>query len=153
MNEKGYPFSTIVKGSIYAFESVSPNQRIVKLVLLTPTERSQLFNVALLDVLDDGQTSDDVESKNGDLIPVLAIVFKIMEDFLENNPECAVMFRGSDARRHRLYRIVIARELSSVSDRFEVFGGTPDKMIPFAPNVNYDHYFLKLNSYEGNETF
>lgn len=148
MNETGYPFYADSEGSFYTFESLSPNKKIQKLVLITPTGHSKIFNVALLDVLDTRQISDLVESNNGDLIEVLVTVFHIIEDFLEHNPECAVMFKGSDARRHRLYRVVLGRELQSLSRKYQVFGGTPILMAPLIANRDYEYYFIRQNSNE-----
>lgn len=151
MDERGYPFYADPDGPLYAFESLSPNKRIQKLVLITSTGHPQIFNVALLDVLDTGELSDVVESNNGDLVEVLVTVFHIMEDFLRKIPECVVMFKGSDARRHRLYRVVLGRELSSLSLRYQIFGGTPFLMAPLVTNKDYEYYFIKQHSHERNE--
>nr|WP_295934770.1 hypothetical protein [uncultured Dyadobacter sp.] len=143
MNEKGYPFSTLANGSVYTFESIGQNKTIQKLVLITPTRYDKLFNVALLDVLNDGETSDEIESKNGDMVEVLATVFSILKDFLDENPDTTLVFRGSDQRRHRLYRIILARELPGISGYYIVYGGTPQNLIPFQADVDSNYYFLK----------
>ena len=145
MNEKGYPFTLVPGELIYKFESVSANKKILKAVLFTPTESEILFNLALVDMDTDNQMRDDIESRNGDMPTVLATVFQIIEDFLNASPERIVMFRGNDSRRQRLYRIVLSRELSSISEKFEIFGGQHGKAVPFVTNVNYEQYYIKLH--------
>ena len=89
MNEKGYPFHADPDGSLYAFENLSPNKRIQKLVLITMTGHAQIFNLALLDVLDTGELSDVVESNNGDLAEILVTVFHIMAERILNASLCS----------------------------------------------------------------
>lgn len=144
MNKKGYPFEVGIDELIYKFESISANKKILKTVLLTSAGAGNIYNLALLDPLGDGKFSDQIESRNGDLRVVLATVFQIVNDFLTKFPEAMVAFRGSDARRQRLYRIAITRELSNISGTFDVYGITEDYMIvQFESNVNYQHYLIK----------
>lgn len=151
MHEKGYPFKLIPGELIYKFESVSTNKRIQKAVLFTTTEREWVFNLALVDVDEDNQMRDDVESKNGDLVTVLATVFRIVEHFLKIRPNCVVMFRSNDDRRQRLYRIVLSRQLSYISEKFGIFGGQRGKAVPFIANTDYEQYYIKLHEYEGDQ--
>lgn len=143
MNEESYSFVAMRGQFLYQFESVSENKKIQKTVFFTQSKNKIIYNLALLDRTDDGEYSDQVESNNGDLVPVLSTVFRIVEHFLTENPECLVMFRGHEKRRHRLYRIVLSRELSSLSTKFRVYGGAPDHFVPFEPNTDYDFYFIK----------
>ncbi|MHA4742295.1 DUF6934 family protein [Dyadobacter sp. MSC1_007] len=144
MNEKGYPFEAGSDGLIYKFESVSANKKIVKTVLLSSVSGNTIYNLALLDPLGEGEYSDQVESRNGDLREVLATVFQIINDFLDKCPHAMVGFQGSDARRQRLYRIAITHELSNISRTFEVYGLINNEtIVPFEPNTDYDHYLIK----------
>lgn len=95
MNEDSYPFTAVEGQFVYRFESVGANKKIQKAVLFTRTESLNVFNLALVDLDDDEQMRDDVESKNGDMATVLATVFKIVEDFLKVKPDYIVMFRGT----------------------------------------------------------
>ncbi|MGX5852750.1 DUF6934 family protein [Dyadobacter jiangsuensis] len=143
MNEESYPFTAAHGPFLYLFESVSPNKKIQKAVLFTGFQGNSIFNLALLDVNEHGLLDGEVESNNGDLVTVLATVFRITEHFLVNNPGSMVMFRGSEKRRHRLYRILLSRELHSISKKFGVYGGVPGNFDPFEPDTNYDFYFIK----------
>lgn len=97
----------------------------------------------MLDVNEHGLLNGEVESNNGDLVIVLGTVFRIAEHFLEHNPDAMVMFRGSECRRHRLYRIMLSRELESISKKFNIYGGVPGNFTPFEPDTHYDFYFIK----------
>ncbi|MBO9613883.1 MAG: hypothetical protein J7619_14365 [Dyadobacter sp.] len=152
MDEKTYPFTLIPGELVYKFESVSANKKIQKAVLFTPTGNGIVFNLALVDLDTDNQMRDDIESRNGDMPTVLATVFQIIEDFLNTSPERIVMFKGSDSRRQRLYRIVLSREFSSISEKFEIFGGQRGKAVPFVANVSYEQYYIKLHSHEGEQS-
>jgi hypothetical protein len=143
MNEESYSFTAIHGHFLYQFESTGENKKIQKTVVFTQTENKAMFNLALLDQTENGKFSDQVESNNGDLVTVLSTVFRIVEHFLAENPQCLVMFRGHEKRRHRLYRIVLSREFASLSSKFRVYGGAPDNFVPFKPNTDYDFYFIK----------
>ena len=148
MDEKTYPFTLVPGELIYEFESVSSNKTIQKAVLFTPTENKKVFNLALVDIQEDGLFSDQVESNNGDLYTVLATIFAVVDDFLEKRPDCTVGFRGNDQRRQRLYRIVLARELPHISQKFAVYGQIPGDLQAFEANTDYVHYFIRRHSDE-----
>ncbi|MET7254283.1 DUF6934 family protein [Dyadobacter fermentans] len=141
MKEKNYPFA--LEESVYRFESVSIVKKIRKAVLLARSLNDNLFNLALMDVTDDGQLCDDVESRNGDVREVLATVFQIVDHFLVRNPEIIVGFYGNDDRRQRLYRIAITQALSKISGKFEVYGNKNGEVSLFEPNKEYDVYYIK----------
>ena len=143
MNEESYPFNAAYGPFLYLFESVSANKKIQKAVLFTRSEDESIFNLALLDVTEQGLLTDQVESNNGDMVTVLATVFRIAEHFLEHNPGSMIMFRGSEKRRHRLYRIILRREFEFISKKFAIYGGITGNLTPFEPEINYDFYSIK----------
>jgi hypothetical protein len=142
MNESSYPFTLSRQELRYEFVSVSAEKEVRKVVLLSQTSLLKVYNLALFDELDTGKLCDVSESNNNDLKTILATVVKIIEDFLDKSPKCLVAFRGSDNRRQRLYRIVIARELSKIIEKFEVFGGIETQIFLFEPNVDYEFYLI-----------
>ncbi|MEO6282780.1 MAG: hypothetical protein ABIN80_03045 [Dyadobacter sp.] len=142
MNEHSYPFTLSRREFCYEFVSVSAEKEVKKVVKLSQTNLPNVYNLALFDELDTGKLCDMAESNNNDLKTILATVIKIIEDFLDRSPKCFVAFRGSDQRRQRLYRIVIARELSEIIENFEVFGGIETQIFLFKPNVDYEFYLI-----------
>ena len=129
----------------YTFDSVSEKRTVKKIVRLTETSQPDIFNLALLDLLDDGSESDLSVTDNGDLLTVLATVMRIIDNFLTKFPQTIVTFRGSDDRRTRLYRIVIGRELDAIQRRYRIFGEYPDGQLePFKSNADYRRFIIQL---------
>ena len=122
MNEKSYPFKISTANIRYSFESVSEEKVIEKAVIFVETDYPNIYNLALVDVLEDRTESDITVSNNNDLETVMATVIKIIDDFLNKFPDKSVIFRGSDLRRTRLYRIIISREYESISEYFKILG-------------------------------
>lgn len=144
MKEKAYPFKLVQENALYEFTSISENKKIEKAVLLERSRTSnRLFNLALMDADEDGEFSDEVESRNGDLRMVLATIFQVINHFLDRHPRELVGFRGNDERRHRLYRIAIAHELHNLTQEFEVYGGRGSAILLFEPDTAYDYYYIK----------
>jgi len=143
MQEEPYPFTLSRQEFRYEFVSVSERKKIIKIVLFTRTRTENTYNLALFDVQEDGSISDSAESNNNDLRCVLATVIRIIEHFLTTRPESLVIFRGSDLRRQRLYRIVISRELPEILKKFEVYGSVRRKTVLFRPDTAYDFYIIQ----------
>ena len=143
MQEKPYPYTSTNRDFRYQFESVSDNKIVRKVVRITRTDVQNVYNLALFDILFDGTLSDVSESRNKDLKTVLATVFRIVIDFYTQKPGAYLLFRGSDTRRHRLYRIVIAREINQISERFIIHGLKNDVLCPFRRNSDFDFYVIE----------
>ncbi len=142
MNEKPYPFSLTRTEFRYEFVSVSQNKAVQKVVLFTQTDSPLIFNLALLDLLENGKMSDVSVTNNDDLRTVLATVIKIIGDFLNKNQYRFVVFRGSDDRRQRLYRIVIGRELELLQESFQIWGVVDNELTIFELNKEMDFYLI-----------
>lgn len=143
MDEKAYPFQQSRIDYRYTFLSKSSKKEIKKVVIFSKIQEN-IYNLALLDELENGQLSDITESKNEDLTTIMATIIQIIHNFLSKNSENFVVFRGSDERRQRLYRIVISRDISKILKEFEVYGGIGDDSIHFyEPNKNYDYFLIK----------
>jgi hypothetical protein len=106
MNKDVYEYS-LSKSYEYEFLSIGKEKNVRKLVAFTETGSENVFNLALFDILDSGECSNITETRNQDMITVLATMFRIVANFLERDKDYSVVFRGNDSRRHRLYRIAI----------------------------------------------
>lgn len=145
MEEKPYPFARTRTEFRYEFISSSTEKEVKKVVIFTESSASNVFNLALLDDLGNDNYSDITESNNNDMNTVMATVIKIIDDFLNTKPNSFVIFRGSDARRQRLYRIIISRELVKIQEKFEVRGVIGDDIIvDFVPNKPFDYFVINL---------
>ncbi len=143
MDEKAYPFQQNRIDFRYTFVSTSVKKEVKKVVIFSEIQEN-IYNLALLDELENGKLSDITESKNEDLSTIMATVIQIINDFLSKNPKYFVVFRGSDERRQRLYRIIISRDITKILKEFEVYGGIGDESINFyEPNKDYDYFLIK----------
>lgn len=144
MDEPSYQFDAQPIEFFYRFDSVSTNKTVQKVVAITETPLLNVFNLSLLDVLDTGELSDETVSNNQDMPTVLSTVLKIAENFLARFPDKVLTFRGSDDRRTRLYRIVIARELTKLQARFTIIGQIGSAVELFQLDQPYTQFYIKL---------
>ena len=146
MDEPYYHFDLPVTETRYDFISISQEKKVRKRVMFTTLSNRQVCNLALVDVLADGTVSDIIETRNKDMTTVLATVIRIIANFLSDNASKIVLFRGSDERRQRLYRLIISRDLIKIQKEFNIFGGMKkSKAEPFKPNKDYDYFIILKN--------
>ncbi|MCY7357534.1 MAG: hypothetical protein LH609_08685 [Rudanella sp.] len=141
MDEPTYPFTLPRTEVRYQFQSVSSQKRTQKVVLFTETERPEVYNLALLDVLETGVLSDITVTDNKDMRTVRATTMRITANFLGSNPHKIVTFTGTDDRRTRLYRILLSRELALIQQAFVVLGEVNHYIEIFQPNRPYSRFY------------
>lgn len=148
MNKPIYPFTILDNGERFEFESVSEYKRIRKIIEFRQLDIPNLYNVALVDVLQDGSYDDMRISDNNDMETVMATVMKIIQLFLTSHIKAKVMIMGSTASRTRLYRIIINKYLSDFELNYEIHGIVDWKNEVFRRNKNYDAFliFLRVNN-------
>ena len=144
MQEEPYQFERPTTEICYNFKSLSQEKTVNKRVTFTSADFQNIYHLALLDVLNDGSTSDITETRNKDMKTVLATVLKIVKDFLDRNSGNIIVFKGSDKRRHRLYRLLLTRELSMIQQGFNVFGIILSQERPelFQADQDYEYYLI-----------
>lgn len=143
MEEKYYQFERPISEIRYDFKSVSNEKKVSKRVIFTTSNYQNFYNLALVDVFEDGRLSDITETRNKDMVTVLATVIKIIEEFFTQYSEAFIIFQGSDKRRQRLYRLIISREMSDIQKKFIVLGGFDESQPePFQPNQQYDYFII-----------
>lgn len=143
MEEQKYPFSLVSNETRYEFISTDGTKETKKVVVITEVDNNILYNLALLDELENGELSDVSESRNKDMEIILATVFQIVNAYLEKYPNHLLIFKGSDKRRQRLYRIVIDKELSNILPIFTIFGYYNGQLMPFISNEESDYFLIK----------
>jgi hypothetical protein len=147
MQSEFYPFQSDDDRHYFEFLSVGPEKTIEKAVVFTLVDAStNLFNLALVDILSDGSHCDKIVSNNGDLEKVMATVAECIAVFFEHYPSAGVYVKGSTPSRNRLYRIVFSRELSKIKKYYELHGLTGSFIESFEANKSYDVYLLKLKN-------
>lgn len=142
------PYSITIDSQFrYTFLSVSDTKTVRKLVLydLISTEFN-LFNLALVDQLEDGTLDDLSVSDNNDMVRIMATVIHTMHLFLEARPDATIFFSGSTPSRTRLYRLAISQNIALFDETFTVKGllnGEPEQ---YRPNTPYEGFTVQINN-------
>ncbi|MCW3083511.1 MAG: hypothetical protein JWP12_877 [Bacteroidetes bacterium] len=113
------------------------------------TENCQLYNLGFGDLKEDGSCDDEIQSKNGDMNKVLATVANTTINFTNENPDSYVIATGSNDARTRIYRQMIFKYFSDISEYFNIYGYTEaGRFVPFSGNVNFLAFLIKKNGDE-----
>ena len=140
-----YNYDSAENSLYFEFQSISPKRTIQKIVIYTPIEsHSNIYNLALGDLLENGEVSDSIVSDNGDLKRVIATVVQTMLDFFRKYPDCSIYFKGNTPERTRLYRIIINKEFKEATRTFQLFGIINSKIVAFEPNIPFESFVIKL---------
>lgn len=146
MQYPSYSFQQHPGISEFFFESVGPKGVIQKAVLITPTERNDVFNLALVDYDPTSETLDDTPvSDNGDMAKVLATVFQIIRQYLINNPSHCIYFQGNSPARNRVYRMAINKAIKELCLYFTMFGLKDHGWEAFTSSQPYKAYLIRTN--------
>lgn len=112
-------------------------------------QRNRVFNLALVDILPNGDISDIASGENSlDLKKVMATVAECIRLFLDKRPDAEIQIQANTPAKNRLYRIIIGRELSNIEKYYEIYGSNGAFAEPFAANRVYMVYTLKLRPNE-----
>jgi hypothetical protein len=143
MNEPNYPFHNTNDKLLFEFESVSDEKTIKKVVeyrLINP--EISLYNLALVDILTNGEASDTIVSNNNDMIKVLSTVFQSLLSFFLLKPNSRVLIQSNSAARIRLYRIAISKNIVQLEHKFSVLGFIGSEVEIFETGKNYDGFVI-----------
>ncbi len=116
MQSEFYPFQSDDDQLYFEFVRISFERTIRKAVLFTEFPHSNgLFNLALLDVLPNGELSDIASPENNlDLEKAMSTVSECLRIFLERYPYAEIKIQGNTPAKSRLYRMVLGKELSNI---------------------------------------
>ena len=147
MKVRCYNYDSAENSLYFEFQSISSTKTIQKIVVYTPIDnRSNIYNLALGDLLENGEVSDSIVSDNGDLERVIATIVQTMLDFFRKYPDCSIYFKGNTPERTRLYRIIINKEFAEATKIFQLFGIINSKITVFEPNIPFESFVIKLKS-------
>jgi hypothetical protein len=128
----------------FEFTSHGPKGPILKLILFTSTNHSNLYNLAFGDKnLETGEIDDLNISNNGDSEKVLATVVDAIYAFTDRYPNVFVYATGSTDARTRLYRMGISKYLKDAENVFDIYGQTATQMEKFSLGVDYEAFVVK----------
>jgi len=101
----------------YSFLSTG-KKSVEKIVMFTPLNLADIYNLGFGDVLSNGEIDDSAISNNGDIIKVLSTVIHIIKDFTEAKPVAKIAFKGSTKERTALYQRILKTYGESFSKEF-----------------------------------
>lgn len=149
MKQKYYKYLSDEECLWFEFESVSKQKTVKKVIVYSPFQDNiDIFNLGLVDELEDGSYSDKTVTNNDDMPKVMATVIRTLLRFFEKYPTKMVYIEGSTLERTRLYQIIIAREISEIEKTFTVYGLLDSVAEHFQKNQNYNAFVVVLKNKE-----
>ena len=131
----------------YKFISIGPKGSITKFIIFEELSgEANLYNLALVDQLDNDIISDSSASNNGDLRKILATVAKVLVDYTLVFPERTIFFQGSDetGKRTTVYNRAISTHFSFLAHDFIIEGITEENVIEqYNPVKTYIGFLVK----------
>lgn len=147
MQSEIYPnVSTRESYSIYEFSSVGNRGIILKRVIFSPTEYTDVYGLILGNVNTYDEIDEYTVSNNGDRNKILATVVNIISIYLNKYSERSIYFTGSTAARIRLYRMAITLNLEELSKEWIIYAQTDNGFIPFTKNMFTKGFLIKRKS-------
>lgn len=141
MEDPFYDFNQIDQSLSFSFESKG-KRAIEKRVIFQKLNIENYYQLALVDLKEDGTFDDKIVSDNGDRNKVLTTVFQILNYFLTIYPDVVVLFTGSTDSRTRLYQIALSSELERASKLFNISGFQNNSFEPFVKNKTYEAFAI-----------
>jgi hypothetical protein len=122
MNKESYTYTIDNESFSYTFVSKGVQGEILKVVEFQAIN-PHIYNLLLANYEAEGNYLDDFGvSNNGDIVKILATVFKIVAHFLENNPKKLVYIEANTEVKHKLYTRVIRNNLEQIRTIYQIFG-------------------------------
>lgn len=130
--------SIILKINLHSsLKALAKKKSIKKLIQFRLVNSSlSIYNLALVDILPDGDVSDLSISNNQDMPKVLATVFQAIDYFFEKHSTAKVLIQGSTKSRTRLYQIAISKYLAELEHKYSIWGFIDDHFEYFTKGNN-----------------
>ena len=147
MEKPSYHIESSLDAEWHFFKSISQDKIIEKAVVFNQVDSENGIYELIFGDLENGFVNVKNVSDNQDMSMVLSTVIKTIYLFFERNPQKTVTFMGSSTSRNRLYRAIISKLISQVSNKIEVFGTNFEGFDePFAKEKDYFAFKLKLKN-------
>lgn len=152
MNEPSYPFKRLDDRLTFGFESISQEKTIKKLIEFRLLDTSsELYNLALMDILSNGEVSDMIVSNNQDMPKVLATVFQSISLFFKEKSNAKVLIQGSTPSRTRLYQIAIGKYHAELELIYNIWGFRGTDIQRFELGYNFEGFIVSTKNFENHE--
>lgn len=125
------------------FVSKGRRGQVLKRIVFTEINRSNIFNLSFGDVEEDGEYGDFIVTDNGDRNKVLATIARVIMHFTSRYPQRSIILRGSTEARNRLYRMAIGLNLEELSRDFCIYSFIGGRLIRFERDMEVSTFYIK----------
>lgn len=122
MEKPTYHIESSIDAEWHFFKSLSSTKIIEKAVVFNKVDEENGIYELIFGDLEDGFVNVKNVSDNQDMSLVLGTVIKTIYLFFERNSDKTVIFMGSSTARNRIYRAIISKFISKITNNFEVLG-------------------------------
>jgi hypothetical protein len=140
MFDQAYPYRTANLSKFFTFESISEKRTVVKVVQFSQVWEN-VYNLGLAD-FEQGKLHFQETTNNHDIVRVLGTVAAIVRRFADLYPDREVFIQG-DARRMKLYNLVLLRHWAEIEPDFWVWGLLDDEWALYVPGETYGAVKIK----------
>jgi hypothetical protein len=146
MSKPKYTLKSISEDSLrFEFESISPEKTVLKVVEFEPIDEEGLyFNLALIDIDENGDYSDNIVTDNKDTEKVFGTIANIIDYFFEKYPKRRILIFSDDPLRIRLYRMIISNYSQEKEQNWSFYGLLDEKFKLFEKGKNYEAFMITL---------
>jgi hypothetical protein len=129
----------------FEFKSIGKHGIVVKKIVLIPTGISNIYNLALGDIDENGELNYYSVSYNDDRNKILATIVRAIDVYTTTYPDRLIYFSGSTKERTRLYRIVIGLNLEELHQKFEILAQIENQVeyVTFEKNMPVKGFLIK----------
>lgn len=140
MSKPKYPLKSISKDKLrFEFESVGTHKIVLKLVEYEPIDENSIYyNLALVDMNEDGSYSDKTVTDNKDTEKIFATIAQTIDCFFQKYPSNRILIYANDRLRIRLYRMAISNYWNEKEQNWAFYGLTNKKFERFEKGKNYE---------------
>lgn len=148
MSKPKYTLTSISDDKLrFEFESIGPEKTVVKVVEYEPIDENGVyFNLALVDMDENGDYSDNIVTDNKDTEKVFGTVAKTIDYFFQKNPKRRILIFSNDKLRIRLYRMIISNYSHEKEQNWSFYGLLGEKFEKFEKGRNYEAFMIALKN-------
>jgi uncharacterized protein (TIGR02588 family) len=146
MSKPKYTIKSISDDKLrFEFESISPEKTVVKVVEFEQIDENGIyFNLALVDMDENGNYSDNTITDNKDTEKVFGTIAKTIDFFFQENPDRRVLIFSNDPLRIRLYRMIISNYSHEKEQNWRFYGLLDNTFLEFEKGKNYTAFMIAL---------
>ena len=148
MSKPKYNLTSISEDKLrFEFDSVGPEKTVLKVVEFEPIDESKIyFNLALIDMDEDGNYSDNIVTDNKDTEKIFGTNAEIIDYFFQEYPKSKILIVSDDILRIRLYRMIISNYSNEKQQNWSFFGLTDNKFEYFDKGKPYKAFMITLKN-------